>query len=215
MGLITDRAREREQMVRHQLLDRGVTDTRVLAAFRDVPRELFAGGVNAARAYDDSALPIDVGQTISQPYIVGVMVQALSVASTDRVLEVGSGSGYVTAILSHLAARVHAIEWYPELAGIARKRLERLGIANVEMRVGDGGAGWPDAAPFDVILVSACGPEVPPTLLEQLAPGGRMVIPVGSRDPQDLARVRRSTDGVSIERDSLGSVVFVPLLSRA
>ena len=202
-------------MVRYQLLDRGVTDPRVLEAFRAVPRELFAGAPNALRAYDDAALPIDDGQSISQPYIVGVMVQALGVAATDRVLEVGSGSGYVSAILSHLAQRVQAIEWHPGLAGMARMRLERLGIGNVDIRVGDGRAGWPEAAPFDAILVSACGAEVPPALVDQLVPGGRMVMPIGRGDRQDLVRVRRSADGTSTERDSLGPVVFVPLLSRA
>ena len=213
MGLPVDRANERERMVTYQLAGRGITDARVLAAFRSVPRELFVGEANAAMAYDDAALPIDAGQTISQPYIVGVMVQALALAPTDRILEVGAGSGYVSAILSHLVGQVHAIEWHPELAMRARERLARLGIWNVEVRVGDGTAGWPDAAPFDAILVSACGPEVPAALVEQLAPGGRMVIPVGSRDRQDLVRITRSADGLSFDQDSLGPVVFVPLLS--
>jgi protein-L-isoaspartate(D-aspartate) O-methyltransferase len=213
MGLLSDRASEREQMVRRRLLDRGVSDPRVLDAFRAVPRELFAGEANRTRAYDDSALPIEAGQTISQPYIVGVMVQALDLAATDRVLEVGSGSGYASAILSHMAYTVQAVEWYPVLAEKARERLEQLGIGNVEIRVGDGAAGWPDAAPFDAILVSACGPGVPPALVEQLRPGGRMVLPVGDRTRQELVRVRRSLDGRSTERSSLGPVVFVPLLS--
>lgn len=213
MGRLADRANEREQMVRSQLLGRGVDDSRVLEAFRAVPREQFAGEANGPWAYDDSALSIGLGQTISQPYIVGVMVQALDMAGTDRVLEVGAGSGYASAILSHLVGQVHAIEWYPELAMQARERLERLGIGNVELRVGDGTAGWPDAAPFDAILVSACGPQVPATLIEQLAPGGRMVIPIGTRDQQDLVRITRSADGRSLDQDSLGPVVFVPLLS--
>jgi len=213
MGLLTGRAPEREQMVRRQLQDRGVTDPRVLEAFRAVPREIFAGEANQARAYDDSALPIDAGQSISQPYIVGVMIQALALAVTDRVLEVGSGSGYASAILSHMAYQVKAVEWYPELAEQARARLDRLGIGNVEIRVGDGGLGWPDAAPFDAILVSACGPDVPPALVEQLQPGGRMVLPIGGRNTQELVCVRRSLDRRSIERSSLGPVVFVPLLS--
>lgn len=200
-------------MVRRQLQDRGVTDPRVLEAFRAVPRELFAGDANRARAYDDSALPIDAGQTISQPYIVGVMIQALDLAATDRVLEVGSGSGYASAILSHLAYQVRAIEWYPELARKARERLDEMGIGNVEIRIGDGGMGWPDAAPFDAILISACGPDVPPALVEQLQPGGRMVLPIGGRHTQELVCVRRSLDQRTIERSGLGPVIFVPLLS--
>ncbi len=215
MGSLDDGDRAREDMVRYQLLDRGVTDPRVLAAFRAVPRELFAGEANAGRAYDDAALPIDAGQSISQPYIVGVMVQALALAATDRVLEVGSGSGYVSAILSHLVPKVVAIEWHPELAALARRRFERLGIGNVDIRVGDGTQGWQGSASFDAILVSARAPQVPPALLQQLAPGGRLVMPIGDREPQDLARLRRSADGASIERDSLGPVAFVPLLSKA
>ncbi len=213
MGLLAGRAEDRERMIQRQLVDRGVHDPRVLAAFRAVPRELFVGDARARAAYDDAALPIEAGQTISQPYVVGVMVEALRVQPTDRVLEVGAGSGYATAILAQLAAHVCAIEWHPELATQAVGRLALLGIHEVQIRVGDGTRGWPGEDRFDAILVSAGGPAVPRPLIDQLAPGGRLVIPVGSRHSQELLSLTRSAEGSTMHEDQLGPVVFVPLLS--
>ncbi len=157
--------------------------------------------------------PSPRARSISQPYVVGVMLQALELLPTHRVLEVGAGSGYVTAILSNLVAEVRAVEWHAALAESAGRRLDQLGIRNVAIRVGDGTLGWADKAPFDGILVSACGPAVPQRLLQQLAPGGRLVMPVGSHDAQSLLRISRSNDGRSTRQDDLGSVAFVPLLS--
>jgi protein-L-isoaspartate(D-aspartate) O-methyltransferase len=200
-------------MVERQLWRRGISDERVLDAFRSVPREAFVGDAAEEFAYEDTALPIDEGQTISQPYIVALMVQALDLRPTDRVLEVGAGSGYAAAILSRLAGRVYAIERNQRLAEDARERLRQLGYDNVEVRAGDGTLGWPEAAPFDAILVSAGGPDVPQPLLDQLAPGGRLIIPVGSMREQHLLRIRRVGD--EWVRDDLGSVTFVPLIGQA
>jgi protein-L-isoaspartate(D-aspartate) O-methyltransferase len=210
--VLTDRALERRSMVDRQLRRRGITDERVLAAFADVPREAFVGGAVEEFAYEDTALPIDEGQTISQPYIVALMVEALQIRPTDRVLEVGAGSGYAAAILGRLAGHVYAIERNERLANDARDRLRRLGYDNVEIRAGDGTLGWPDAAPFDAILVSAGGPDVPKALLDQLAPGGRLIIPVGGQREQRLVRITRTGDGFVTE--DLGAVTFVPLIGE-
>lgn len=207
------RAADRERMIQEQLVRRGVQDPRVLDAFRAVPRELFVRPDQTAFAYDDAAMPIDAGQTISQPYVVGVMLQALDVRPGERVLEVGAGSGYVTAILAHLTDQVHAMEWHPELARQAVARLASLGIRTVELRVGDGSLGWPEGGPFDAILVSAGGPRVPPALVDQLAPGGRLLMPVGSHDAQELLLLTRDHDGGGSTERRLDRVVFVPLLS--
>jgi protein-L-isoaspartate(D-aspartate) O-methyltransferase len=207
-----DRALDRESMVERQLRARGIRDPRVLDAFRAVPRDAFVGDAVEEFAYEDTALPIDEGQTISQPFIVALMIQALELRPSDRVLEVGAGSGYAAAILAELAERVYAIERNPRLAEAAGERLRRLGYDNVEIRAGDGTLGWPEAAPFEAILVSAGGPDVPRPLLDQLAPGGRLVIPVGGPREQRLLRITRFGDDWTHE--DLGSVTFVPLIGE-
>ncbi len=206
-----DFAARRRAMVAQQLARRGLTDPRVLEAMRTVPREAFISERLAEFAYEDTPLPIEEGQTISQPYIVAAMAEALELRPEDRVLEIGAGSGYAAAVLSRLAREVYAIERHPALARLAAERCRRLGYDNVHVREGDGTLGWPEHAPYDAIVVAAGGPEAPPALLEQLAIGGRLVIPIGE-DPrlQDLVRVRRRADG--FERDELGAVRFVPLV---
>jgi protein-L-isoaspartate(D-aspartate) O-methyltransferase len=209
-----DHARRRDRMVARQIAARGIEDERVLEAMRTVPREEFVAGEMVRFAYEDAALPIDAEQTISQPYVVAAMVEALELRPEDRVLEVGAGSGYAAAVLSRLAARVFAVERHRSLVRSARRALERLGYDNVVLRHGDGTLGWEEEAPFDAILVSAGG-AVPPALREQLAPGGRMVIPVGEADrTQELTRFRKEADGTVTER-RLGAVRFVPLVRGA
>lgn len=209
---MTSFRRQREDMVQHQLIERGIEDSRVLDAMRSVPRERFVPEHYRELSYRDGPLPIEQGQTISQPYIVALMAEALKLEDGDRILEVGAGSGYAAAVLSRLGATVHAIEYHEQLAELARERLAELGCDNVEVRQGDGTRGWPAHAPFDAILVSAGGPDVPPTLLEQLAVGGRMVIPVGDRTrSQELLRVTK-LDEHEYSQDSLGRVQFVPLV---
>lgn len=204
--------RQREAMVQQQLVERGIEDSRVLDAMRTVPREQFVPERYRELSYRDGPLPIEQSQTISQPYIVALMAEALRLKKSDRILEVGAGSGYAAAVLSRIGARVHAIEYHDQLAELARERLGALGYDNVEVRHGDGTRGWPAHAPFDAILVSAGGPDVPPTLLEQLALGGRMVIPVGDRTrSQELLRITR-LDEHEYSQDSLGRVQFVPLV---
>ncbi|AKS43031.1 protein-L-isoaspartate(D-aspartate) O-methyltransferase [Wenzhouxiangella marina] len=204
--------RERQTMVEQQLEKRGIHDPRVLDAMRTVPREVFVPEAYQEFSYRDGPLPIEAAQTISQPYIVALMAQALELKPDDRVLEVGAGSGYAASVLSRIAAAVYAIEYHEELARLARGRVERLGYDNLEIMHGDGTRGWPAHAPFDAILVSAGGPDVPPSLLAQLAIGGRMVIPVGDRThSQELLRVRRVAEH-EFEQDSLGQVQFVPLV---
>ncbi len=202
----------RNQMVDRQIASRGVRDPRVLEAMRTVPREAFVAERFAELAYDDSPLPIGEEQTISQPYVVALMGEALEIRPEDKVLEIGSGSGYAAAVLSRLAREVYAVERHESLARDAEERLARLGYANVRILQGDGTLGWPEHAPYDAIVVAAGGPEVPPALLAQLAEGGRLVIPIG-RDPrdQDLVRVRRRAEGGDV-REVLGSVRFVPLI---
>lgn len=177
-----------------------------------VPREWFLPPDLAGAAYRDGPLPIGSGQTISQPYIVALMTAALGPRRTQRVLEVGTGSGYQTAVLSHLVARVYTIERLPDLLVEAEERFRRLGITNVETRLGDGASGWPEAAPFDGILVTAATPRVPAPLLEQVAPGGRVVAPIGDHDMQELVILERAIAGWRERR--AGAVRFVPLVSR-
>lgn len=204
-------AMSRERMVEEQIAARGIRNSRVLAAMREVPREAFVAPGFEGEAFRDAPLPLGHGQTISQPYIVALMAEAARLAPGDRVLEVGAGSGYAAAVLGRLAERVTAIERQPDLAALARDRLARLGITNVEVVEGDGTLGWPQAAPFDAIVVSAGGPRVPEALTEQLAPGGRLVIPVGREaGVQELRRVLRGPEGLTEE--SLGAVRFVPLI---
>jgi protein-L-isoaspartate(D-aspartate) O-methyltransferase len=207
------RRRERNRMVEAQIAARGVRDPRVLDAMRQVPREMFVPDDLAAQAYEDSPLPIPGGQTISQPYIVALMAEAAGILPDDRVLDVGTGSGYAAAVLSLLAEDVYSIERDPDLAATARERLARLGCINVTVRHGDGGRGWPEAASFDAILAAAATPVVPPELCRQLAIGGRLVIPVGdaSRE-QRLLRIVRTGD-TDYEEEDLGPVAFVPLVA--
>jgi protein-L-isoaspartate(D-aspartate) O-methyltransferase len=199
-------------MVGQQLRDRGIRDERVLDAFRRVPREAFVEADRERSAYEDRPLDIGRGQTISQPWVVAVMLEALDLDPTDRLLEVGVGSGYAIALASLLVGQAYGVERVPELAEAARERLARLGFGDIEVRTGDGTTGWPDAAPFDAILVSAGGREVPAALVSQLAPAGRMVIPVGDELDQDLLLVTRDAAGEVTQR-SLGPVRFVPLIS--
>ncbi len=205
-------AARRERMVAEQIEDRGVRDTAVLRAMRLVPRHLFVTLPYQQFAYDDTPLPIPAGQTISQPYIVAYMIAALKLQPVDRVLDVGTGSGYAAAVLSRIVAEVYTIERHKTLVQYARKRFKYLGYDNIHIRHGDGTLGWPEHAPYDGILVSAGGPTVPPSLRSQLAIGGRLVMPVGaSKRKQRLVRlVRRGDD--DFEVDDLGPVAFVPLV---
>jgi protein-L-isoaspartate(D-aspartate) O-methyltransferase len=214
MGEGPDPVTARNAMVASQLRGRGITDERVLEAMASVPREAFVSPIQAPWAYADEALPIEVGQTISQPYMVARMTELLSPRPGDRVLEVGTGSGYQAAVLAWLGADVVTIERHAELAAIARERLDRLGLGErVEIRVGDGSLGAPDAAPFSRIIVTAAAPSIPSSLREQLAPdGGRLVIPVGPRDRQELMLVIR--DGDEWRELSDGPCVFVPLVGE-
>jgi protein-L-isoaspartate(D-aspartate) O-methyltransferase len=201
-------------MVDTQLAGRGIRDQHVLDAMRQVPREAFVEAGLEDLAYEDGPLPIGAGQTISQPYVVALMIEAAAVRPGDRVLEVGAGSGYAAAVLSRIAARVHAIERHASLAAAAERRLEALDYRNVELRVGDGTRGWPEAAPFDAILVSAGSPAIPPALRAQLAIGGRLVVPVGrARKRQALLKIVRRGPAEFEEQD-LGGVRFVPLIGE-
>jgi protein-L-isoaspartate(D-aspartate) O-methyltransferase len=200
------------QMVERQLERRGIRDKSVLQAMRDVPREAFVDPGMEEFAFDDSPLPIGEGQTISQPYIVAFMAEAAELSRNDRVLEVGTGSGYAAAVFARIAKAVYTIERYASLAEGARQRLDRAGIKNVFVKTGDGTLGWTDAAPFDAIIVAAGAPEAPAALKQQLAIGGRLIIPVGeSGEYQSLLKVTRVTEAL-YETDELAPVRFVPLV---
>lgn len=199
-------------MIVNQVAHRGLRASRVLAAMAWTPREWFLAPHLARNAYDDGPLPIGSGQTISQPYIVALMTASLAPRRKDRILEIGTGSGYQTAILAHLAARVFTIERLPDLLVEAEERFRRLSLTNVQTLLGDGAAGWPEHAPFDGILVTAAAPRVPEPLLAQLGPGGRLVIPIGDLAGQELVVLQRTPRG--IEERSAGGVRFVPLISR-
>ena len=201
----------RAAMVDEQIRRRGIRDERLLEAMREVPREAFLPRHLRAFAYDDGPLPIGAGQTISQPYIVACMIDAAAIGPDDRVLEVGLGSGYAAAVMSRMARRVYAIERHEELTASARERLATLGFDNVEVMSGDGTAGWPEHAPFDATLVAAGAPEVPAPLRDQLAVGGRLVMPVGSADMQRLVRLTRTAPD-DFAREELEPVRFVPLI---
>jgi protein-L-isoaspartate(D-aspartate) O-methyltransferase len=215
VGILTaDFAREREAMVERQLRRRGITDQRILEAFRAVPREAFVAPEYAHLAYGDHPLPIEAGQTISQPYIVALMIEAAGIAPGDKVLEVGSGSGYAAAVISRIAAKVVGIERQDDLVEVSRERLERLGYDNVTIVEGDGTRGCPAEAPFDAILAAASGSHVPAPLVEQLKPGGAIVMPVGSPGwVQKLVKATRREDG-TLQQTDLGGVRFVPLIGE-
>lgn len=202
----------RVQMVVEQLERRGITYTRVLNAMRIIARERFVLPEYAEHAYDDSPLPIGEDQTISQPYMVALMTEVAAPSPTDRVLEIGTGSGYQAAILCVLAAQVYSIECFESLSERARRVLHELGMRNVTLRVGDGSVGWPEAAPFDIILVTAAMPGIPRPLLEQLGPGGRLVAPIGDDELQTLVRITRS-DGHWRE-EYFGECRFVKMSGR-
>ncbi len=207
-----DYAARRERMVQQQIVARGIRDERVIEAMRRVPRHLFVPEDRRHLAYEDRPLPIGEGQTISQPYIVAYMTAALQLKGDEKVLEIGTGSGYQTAILSLLARWVYSIERYASLAERARRRLAELGYRNVSIRVGDGSAGWPEEAPFDAILMTAAPPTIPLPLRQQLADGGRLVGPVGNRYDQMLIRLTRK--GKQWVQEQLVPVIFVPMVGR-
>ncbi len=212
---MTDFAAARRAMVDRQIAARGIRHLVVLRAMASVPRERFVPDPEVRRAYDDSALSIAESQTISQPYVVALMLEAIAPLSTHRVLEIGTGSGYATAVLAEVVAEVYTVERLGSLAAAARARLAEMAYRNVHVREGDGTLGWPEHAPYDGIVVTAGGPEVPPPLLPQLRVGAHLVIPIGPTPrAQELVRVtRRGPDEYA--RESLGPVTFVPLIGEA
>lgn len=204
-------ARKRRRLV-DAVQAQGVSSQKVLQAVADVPRHRFVPDAVLRRAYEDAALPIGFGQTISQPSIQALYLDVLGIGREDRVLEVGTGSGYQTALLAELSSNVYSVERIPELALRARQILDELGYRNVALLTGDGTVGWSRYAPYDAILVAAAAPDVPNTLVDQLAPGGRLLIPVGDRNTQTLTLVRRTADGT--EREAVTGCVFVPLIGK-
>jgi protein-L-isoaspartate(D-aspartate) O-methyltransferase len=210
-----ERRAERLAMVQQQIVARGVSDPLVLAALRATPRHWFVPDTVAAHAYDDEPLPIGSDQTISQPYIVALMTELLSLQPGEKVLEIGTGSGYQAAVLSEITPHVFTIEIVPELARRAQETFDRRGYPTIRARQGDGYAGWPEHAPFDAIVVTAAPESVPPALLQQLAPNGRLVIPVGrTAQDQELLVITRHADGSTSER-SVAPVRFVPMTGEA
>lgn len=203
---------QRRQMVQEQLEARGIVEKRLLKAFLTVPRHEFVPSEMRSQAYGDHPLPIGAGQTISQPYIVALMVQLLRLQGHERVLEIGTGSGYQLAILGHLALEAYSVERLPQLAEQAVRRLERVGYLNVHVTVGDGSAGWPDHAPYDAIVVAAGAPNIPRPLVEQLVDGGRLAIPVGSVQVQTLTLIEKH--GGMLQQQAVTSCVFVPMVGR-
>lgn len=213
-AILTDFTAQREAMVDRQLRRRGITDRHILDAFLEVPREAFVSPEYAELAYGDHPLPIEAGQTISQPYIVALMIQAAEIGLRDKVLEVGAGSGYAAAIISRIAGQVFAIERQHELVEVARERIGRLGYDNIEILEGDGTKGCPDHAPFDAILAAASGSHVPNALLDQIAEDAHIIMPLGSPGwAQELVKVTKRPDG-AVERENLGGVRFVPLIGE-
>jgi protein-L-isoaspartate(D-aspartate) O-methyltransferase len=212
--LTADLVREREAMVERQLRRRGITEPRILDAFLEVPREAFVSPEYTHLAYGDHPLPIEAGQTISQPYIVALMIEAADIKPGDKVLEVGSGSGYAAAVISRIAAEVVGIERQHELVDAARERIEGLGYGNVRIVEGDGTKGCPDEAPFDAILAAASGSHIPQSLVEQLKPGGSVVMPIGGPGSvQQLVKATKQADG-TLQQTDLGAVRFVPLIGE-
>jgi protein-L-isoaspartate(D-aspartate) O-methyltransferase len=214
MRAMPDFAAARQRMVEKQIAARGVNDPDTLAAMRSVPREMFVDPELRACAYEDRPLGIGERQTISQPYVVALMIAAAGLKPGDRALEIGTGSGYAAAVMSRIAARVYTVERHASLAEAARRRFAELRLDNIETRIGDGTLGWPEAAPFDAILVAACGPEFPPALKRQLGPGGRLVMPVGFDDSRQELRKLTRRDGGDYELEDLGAVAFVPLIGE-
>jgi protein-L-isoaspartate(D-aspartate) O-methyltransferase len=208
----TDFIKAREAMVERHLAGRGIKDPAVLSAFRRVPRERFVPPEHQEDAYGDFPLPIGFEQTISQPYIVALMIEALSLTKSDKVLEIGTGSGYQTALLAEIASFVYSVERIPELAQRAREILKELSYNNVTVKVADGTRGLPEHQPYDAVIVSAAAGKVPASLLKQLVPNGRMVIPVGSLWEQELILYRNTKSGIVSQ--NLGGVRFVPLIGR-
>jgi protein-L-isoaspartate(D-aspartate) O-methyltransferase len=206
-------AAERWAMVERQLRQRGIHDQRLLAAMLKVPRHEFVSRQHWSEAYADHPLLIGEQQTTSQPYMIAAMVQAAEIKAEDRVLEIGAGSGYQTAVIAELASQVFAVERYPSLAENARQALERLGYRNVKIVAGDGSLGLQESAPYDAIIVSAAAPQAPPALIEQLAPGGRLLIPVGDTHQQVLQLVRRDRQG-NVSVQTLEGCRFVPLIGK-
>jgi protein-L-isoaspartate(D-aspartate) O-methyltransferase len=211
MARAADYRGERARMVERQIAQRGISDERVLAALASVPREAFVAQELASYAYDDAPLPIGDGQTISQPYIVAFTAEALQLRPTDRVLDIGTGSGYAAAVLSRLGREVYSVERVDVLCRSASERLRELRYDNVHVRCGDGTLGWPEHAPFDAIAVAAVGPRPPPALLEQLVVGGRLVMPIGPDGSQTLMRLTR-TSANNYSEEPLVDVRFVPLI---
>lgn len=207
-----ERQVERQTMLEEQLRRRGIGDERVLHAMREVPRHRFVDPQHDAQAYSDQALPISAGQTISQPYIVALMAAAFELRGSERVLEIGTGSGYAAAVLGYLAAAVFTVERHRELARHAARVFGDLGYTTIRVGIGDGTLGWPEHAPFDAVSVAAAGPRIPQSLLAQLADGGRLVMPIGQRDEQRLVRVTRRDS--SLVEETLGPVRFVPLIGE-
>jgi protein-L-isoaspartate(D-aspartate) O-methyltransferase len=207
-----DHEKEREHMVESQLVQRGIKDKRVLDAMRQVPRHLFVPKDARDLAYCDGPLPIGQGQTISQPYIVALMTELLGLKGQEKVLELGTGSGYQAAILSRLVRQVYSVERHAALAEQAGQILSQLGYDNVAIKVGDGTLGWPEHSPYEAIIVTAAAPDVPQPLTDQLADGGRLVAPVGSRWSQVLVRVKRQDK--TLTREHLTTVAFVPLVGK-
>jgi protein-L-isoaspartate(D-aspartate) O-methyltransferase len=207
-----DPALRRREMVERQLLKRGIRNERVLAAMLSVPRHEFVPAELADEAYSDRPLPIGHAQTISQPFMVAAMAEALELSGGERVLEIGAGSGYQAAVISLLAREVHTVEMHEDLAVESGERLRRLGYANVHMHVGDGTLGWPDEAPFEAILVTAAAPEIPPPLAAQLAEGGRLIIPVGTTEEQRLLRAEKRDNALATR--PLYHCRFVPLIGK-
>jgi protein-L-isoaspartate(D-aspartate) O-methyltransferase len=203
----------RKRMVENQLVARGIRDRRVIETMLSLPRHLFVEEAMAAQAYSDNPLPIGERQTISQPYMVALMTELLELRGTEKVLEIGTGSGYQAAVLAVLADRVYTMERIRPLAMRARKVLDSIGLLNVNIRIEDGTCGWPEEAPFDVIIVTAGAPEIPNVLVQQLAPGGRLVLPVGDQLSQTLVRIRKQEDGSCVAEESVGCR-FVKLIGK-
>jgi protein-L-isoaspartate(D-aspartate) O-methyltransferase len=207
-----DYLRAREKMVEEQIVARGIKNPRLLAAMRKIPRHLFVDPGLLQRAYNDSSLPIGERQTVSQPYMAALMTEALELAGEEKVLEIGTGSGYQTALLADLSFNVFSVEKIRSLATRARERLDRLQYHNIAIQVGDGTIGWPEHAPFEAIIVTAGAPDFPRPLVEQLAPGGRLVIPIGDEKAQALIRITRHESG--LEKEQLGDCRFVRLWGK-